>query len=261
MKKDDSSGEEAASALRRQLSLASSEIEALRAHNKDLRDQTQSGWWSWQPSCSPEDGTGDGVSEATAGGEGGEEIGVWGSGAFEAYTAAEAALRKVGIAGVSGGNGSGDDTSASIEVDRLTSLLAEREAQVGVLTSSIEALRISPTGVKGGDTAIGKAASPRPRASRETTRTGNSRTSAASPQPRGGAGLGAAMRGADGWGGGCRSARGQGRAVGRPARGGDATTGVENCRRCGRGSGAGPTHPGPGEWSEEGRGGAGCASR
>lgn len=186
-------GDEDLSALRRQLKLASSEIEALRTHNQDLRDQIQSGWWSWRPSCSTEPVIDRCASGTTVGDEGGEEGGVSG-GTLEACAAAEAALRELGIGGGGGGgkSASGDGSSASIEADRLTSLLAEREAQVGVLTSTIEGLRISPTflprtgggggmaasagiGAKEGvDAAVGQAASPRLRGSRETTRTADS---------------------------------------------------------------------------------------
>lgn len=193
--------DDAPAAQRRQLKLASREIEALRTHNKDLRGQIQSGWWSWLPSSSsPESVTDHGG--VVAGDGGGEDRGVSG-GAFEAYAAADAALREIGIGGGggdSGGNGSGDDSSALIEVDRLTSLLAERDAQVGVLTSTIEALRISPTFVhtdggggvtvastggsgakEGGDTAMRQPTSPRPRASRDTTRTATTKASEGSP--------------------------------------------------------------------------------
>ncbi|CAM9943102.1 unnamed protein product [Hapterophycus canaliculatus] len=191
-------GNEAVAALHRQLKLASSEMEALRTHNKDLRGQIQSGWWSWRPPLSSETVADHGASNTIAGNEGGAERGL-SSGAFEACAAAEAALREVGIGGGDGGggfsrhggSGSGDDGAASVDVDRLTSLLAERDAQVGVLTSTIEALRISPVPMPthggGGVTASsgigvkeGGDASPNLPASREAARTATSRASAGS---------------------------------------------------------------------------------
>lgn len=196
---DDDDGDDGgdAAALRRKLKLASSEIEALRTHAKDLRNQIQSGWWSWRPPAASEtvtggDGEGDGEGEwsepaSGSGGGGADEAGLLGgaSSARAAAFAAEAALSKVGAAAAVGGGGSGcDDSSVSIEeLDRLTSLLAERDAQVGVLTATVEALQTwpslvvpsprrragaAPMAVKagGGRTGGGGVSSPRPRASR-----------------------------------------------------------------------------------------------
>lgn len=148
LSRQDSNDSGDAAALRRELKLASSEIEALRTHNKDLRTQIQSGWWSWQKKTAsfetpPDSGDGETVSVV------GEARFSGGSSAGACAAAAEAAaevLREVGVVvGIDrGGGGSRDDSSAAIELDRLTSLLAERDAQVSVLTSTVEALHTLP---------------------------------------------------------------------------------------------------------------------
>ncbi|CAM9536480.1 unnamed protein product [Ectocarpus fasciculatus] len=181
-------GEEAA--LRRKLELAAGEIEALRTHTRDLRSQVQSGWWSWRPSSSEAGGGGEPLSGGGGGVEEEQEFGflegLVSSGA--ACAAAEAALREVRTTG--GGGGGGDDSNVSIEVDRLTSLLSEKDAQIGVLTSTVEALQTSPAFAppsprKGGVAAApganvdgaAVASSPRLRTDRETARTPTSRGS------------------------------------------------------------------------------------
>lgn len=186
-------GDEAA--LLRKLELAAGEIEALRTHTRDLRSQVQSGWWSWRPSSSEAGADNDG-SEPLSGGGGGmdeEELGfLEGLVSSGACAAAEAALREVDATGGGGGGGRDDDDSnVSIEVDRLTSLLSEKDAQIGVLTSTVEALQTSPAFAppppsprKGGVAAPGVnvdgaavASSPRLRTDRETARTPTSRGS------------------------------------------------------------------------------------
>ncbi|CBN80212.1 expressed unknown protein [Ectocarpus siliculosus] len=187
-------GDEAA--LRRKLELAAGEIEALRTHTRDLRSQVQSGWWSWRPSSSEAGADNDG-SEPSSGGRGrvkGEELGLLdGLVSSGACAAAEAALREIDATG-GGGGGGDDDSNVSIEVDRLTSLLSEKDAQIGVLTSTVEALQTSPAfappplppsprkggvaapGVNVDGAAVG-ASSPRLRTDRETARTPTSRGS------------------------------------------------------------------------------------
>ncbi|CAN0294336.1 unnamed protein product, partial [Ectocarpus sp. 12 AP-2014] len=189
-------GDEAA--LRQKLELAAGEIEALRTHTRDLRSQVQSGWWSWRPS-SPEARADNDGSEPLSGGGSveDEELGfldvLVSSGAC---AEAEAALREIDATGGGGGGGGGgdfDDSNISIEVDRLTSLLSEKDAQIGVLTSTVEALQTSPAFApppppsprKGGVAAPGGsvdgapvgASSPRLRTNRETARTPTSRGS------------------------------------------------------------------------------------
>lgn len=189
LSRQDDNNDDDAAALRQQLKLASSEVEALRTHNKDLRTQIQSGWWSWQKER---------ASFGTAPDSGdGETVGVGGKTRFSdgsssgACAAAEAALRELGVvvdidsAGGGGGGGSGHDSSVAMELDRLTSLLAERDAQVSVLISTVEALHTLPAFVpssprKSGDAAPstgdnkavsgdtgGRAYSPRLRAHRD----------------------------------------------------------------------------------------------
>ena len=146
---DDSDGDDAAG-LRRKLELATSEIEALRTHTTDLRNQIQSGWWSWRPAASETVAGGEGNDPASRGGGAGTtgvSDGACSLRAAAAAAAAEAAvLGRAGAAAdiVGGGRSGRDDGSASIELDRLTSLLAERDAQIGVLTSTVEALQTSP---------------------------------------------------------------------------------------------------------------------
>lgn len=147
-------GSDDAAALRRELKLASSEIEALRTHNKDLRNQIQSGWWSWQNQASLETVPDNGGSESASVGGEARFLDCSSSGAC---AAAEAALREIGVIGIGGrggggggcdaggsGGGGGNDSNAAIELDRLSSLLAERDAQVSVLTSTVEALHTLP---------------------------------------------------------------------------------------------------------------------
>ena len=157
-------GDEDVASLRRKLELAASEVEALRTHANDLRSQIQSGWWSWRRQAAPAEAVaGAGAGQAASGG--GDAVEFLGS-ASGACAAAEAALRELGIARVDGGSVGGggggggggcDESSASLEVDRLTSLLAERDAQVSVLSSTVEALQTcsalappSPSPGKGG---------------------------------------------------------------------------------------------------------------
>lgn len=190
-------------ALRRKLKLATSEIEALRTHTNDLRNQIQSGWWSWRPVASEEVTDGEGNAPVRSGGVG--EAGLLngsGSGASDATAAAEAALlgEVAGAAAVvSAGGRRCADSGVSIELDRLTSLLAERDAQIGVLASTVEALQTSPVlarssprksgaascsagarVVDGGHTGGTDASGPRPRASRDNAHHATS-TAAVSP--------------------------------------------------------------------------------
>lgn len=127
-----------AATLRRKLILASSEIEALRTNTKDLRRQIQSGYWLWQARDSGADERGDGGTGGAGGGKAG-----FSDGSSDAREVASM-LKEVRITGIDCGEGGGGDASASVEVARLKSLLAEKSAQVSVLTSTVEALH-APT--------------------------------------------------------------------------------------------------------------------
>eukprot|EP00903_Cladosiphon_okamuranus_P006177 g6074.t1 len=152
---DNSEGDDAV-ALRRKLKLATSEIEALRTHVTDLRNQIQSGWWPWRRAASGTGTDGEGDELASGGVGVGGDGGAFEAGVVDGACGAKAVLlgqvgalaaAGVGVGGGSGGGGGGsgrDDGGASIEFDRLTSLLAERDAQIGVLTSTVEALQTSP---------------------------------------------------------------------------------------------------------------------
>lgn len=137
---DGTRDEEDTSSLRRKLALASSEIEALRIHTKDLCRQIQSGRWSWQVEDDAGDhkpGHGDTRSDASP------------SGVLGLPTTLSVAttLRDMGIcdghSGVFAERGIDQDSvaGASLEIARLTSLLNEKTTQVSVLTSTIEALQ------------------------------------------------------------------------------------------------------------------------
>lgn len=147
----DNDGDDAA-ALRRRLKLATSEIEALHTHTTDLRNQIQSGLWSWLPAASLTATDVDGDEPASGGGGAGEAgvlDGAYGAkaallGEVGALTAAGVGVGVGGGCGGCGGGGGRDDGGASVELDRLTSLLAERDAQIGVLASTVEALQTSP---------------------------------------------------------------------------------------------------------------------
>lgn len=130
-----SSQDDDAAALRRKLALASNEIEALRANTKDLRRQIQSECWSWQV----RDGGADERGHGRGGSEGCAKFGF--AEVSPGTRAAAAALKEVGITGGGRVGGCGDDGSASTEVARLNSLLSERNAQVSVLMSTVEALQ------------------------------------------------------------------------------------------------------------------------
>lgn len=127
-----------AATLRRKLTIASSEIEALRTHIKDLRMQIHSGYWLWHARDTDTDAHGDsgtgGADERTAG---------FSDGNYDAGGVASI-LKEVRITGIDCGEDGGGHASASIEVARLSSLLAEKSTQVSVLTSTVEALH-APT--------------------------------------------------------------------------------------------------------------------
>lgn len=132
---DGSEGE--AAVLRRELSRATSEIEALRVHAADMRSHVQSGTWSSHVYKGASGDTGD----RTRGDADTDETGGYSNVRPGARTAAaEAALKEIDVANVAGG--SGDFCSECV---RLTSLLVERNAQVGVLTTTVEALQVPPT--------------------------------------------------------------------------------------------------------------------
>lgn len=117
-------------ALQRKLALAFSEMEALRVHTKDLRGQIQSGCWSWL--ARDQNADKGGVMGSASDGEG-RFSDVISSGAHAA------------AASVGSERGSGDQKASSQEVARLTSLLAERDVQVSVLTSTVEGLQALPS--------------------------------------------------------------------------------------------------------------------
>lgn len=147
-----------AATLRRKLILASSEIEALRTNTKDLRRQIQSGCWLWQA-------RGTGADEHGGGGK--EDFSDGSSDAREVASM----LKEVRITAIDCGEGGGDEASASAEVARLSSLLAEKSAQVSVLTSTVEALH-APTSfvlspAKDGDGGTAGNADPRVEAVRD----------------------------------------------------------------------------------------------
>ena len=125
-----------AATLRRKLVLASSEIEALRTNTKDLRRQIQSGYWLWQARLTGADECCDGRT----GGMDGGKTGFSGGG----FDAREVASMLKDTAAIDWGEGGGGDVGAPLEVARLSSLLAEKSAQVSVLTSTVEALH-APT--------------------------------------------------------------------------------------------------------------------
>lgn len=129
--------------LHRKLALASSEIEALRVHNADLRRRIRSGCWSWLVSK--------GIDEER--GESGDGNASQGEFSFPEYApharaAAEAALQEIEM--TSDGNcvqrdgsssSSSSGTPAFVEIARLNSLLSERDSQVSILNSTVEVLR------------------------------------------------------------------------------------------------------------------------
>lgn len=120
--------------LRRKLVLASSEIEALRTNTKDLRRQIQSGYWLWQARDTGADECGDGRTGGVDGGK--ADFAVAG------FDAREVASMLEETTAIDCGEGGGGDASASVEIARLNSLLAEKSAQVSVLTSTVEALHV-----------------------------------------------------------------------------------------------------------------------
>lgn len=131
--------------LHRKLALASSEIEALRVHNADLRRRIRSGCWSWHVSDGSDAERGDG-------GGGNESQGEFSFPEYapHARAAAAAALQEIELTGdgncvncgsVKGGSSSSSGTPASVEIARLNSLLSERDSQVSILNSTIEVLR------------------------------------------------------------------------------------------------------------------------
>lgn len=126
-------------ALNRKVALASSEIAALRVHTADLRRQIQSGCW---PPLVPGGSSGDRGTDVSGGASGGEAV-FRNVGDPDACVVA-ATMKEIvafGGGGSGGGGVGGANAGASLEVARLASLLTERTAQVGVLTSTVEALQ------------------------------------------------------------------------------------------------------------------------
>lgn len=129
--------------LHRKLALASSEVEALRVHNADLRRRIRSGCWSWHVNEGSDEERGE-----SGGGNASQGEFSFPEYAPHARAAAEAALQDIELTGdgicvncgsVKGGSDSG--TPASVEIARLNSLLSERDSQVSILNSTIEVLR------------------------------------------------------------------------------------------------------------------------
>lgn len=157
--------EENTAVLRRELARSSSEIEALRVHAADLRSRLQSGNWSWHTFH---------VSRANAGhSDEDDALGIPQiCSGVNVGVRATAALKEIGItANVNDADQAG---SSSCEVSRLRSLLIEKNAQVSVLTATVEALRLPstsmysppiksggiPGGSDGGERGRGRSASP-----------------------------------------------------------------------------------------------------
>lgn len=127
-------------ALRRELALASSEIEALRVHVADLRTRIHSGYWSWQ-TCGRWGGSivdNDGYDvNGTEAGLSGRRPGAHMAAA--AAAASSAALKDIGI----GGMGSGNHPNSTLEVSRLQSMLTEKNEQVNVLIATVDTLQVT----------------------------------------------------------------------------------------------------------------------
>lgn len=195
--RDDGDADDAP-ALRRKLRLATSETEALRTHANDLRDQIQAGWWSWRPAASGSETEVESVAvgegrELSSGGWGADEAGVLGGApgarAVAAAAAEAALLDSIGAAStaVAAGGGRGcNGSDISMELDRLTSLLAERDAQIGVLTSTVEALQTSPSPVlaRASPRKSGVAAAAATAAARVDGGHNNAPTGSSAPSPR-----------------------------------------------------------------------------
>lgn len=163
--------EDEMSVLRRELSRATSEIEALRVHAADLRSHIHSENWS---SHMYKGGNSGDTNDRSRGDADTDVTGGYSNVRPGDRTAAtSAALKESGIAYVVGGS------SPCSECSQLTSLLAERNAQVDVLTTTVEALQVSSTSTlssprkhedipsgSNGDRGRGRSESPRRRAVR-----------------------------------------------------------------------------------------------
>lgn len=124
--------------LRRELLRATSEIEALRAHADDLRNHFRSNNWRFNTSKETDGDAHDGTRDNDDAGAVGSFSDV-GPGAGN--TAAATALKTE----ISITNTLGETNSSCSNCARLESLLAEKSAQVGVLTATVGALQVPPT--------------------------------------------------------------------------------------------------------------------